>query len=70
MEDKGNAWGKFIEFSALAITSLLILKSLEDISGSLEKHILEKDLKEAEEKEEYEKCAIIRDKIKVLENGK
>lgn len=68
MKDKKDKidFENFIILSALALTGLMILKRLGDTDSSE----LYQELKEAEEKEDYEKCAIIRDKIKALENGR
>lgn len=68
MKDKKDKidFENFIILSALALTGLMILKGLGDTDSSE----LYQELKEAEEKEDYEKCAIIRDKIKALENGR
>lgn len=62
MKDKKKKtdFEEFIIMSALALTGLLILKEL----GGVDNSDLYQELKEAEEKEDYEKCAIIRDKIK------
>ena len=62
MKDKKKKtdFEEFIIMFALALIGLLILKEL----GGVDNSDLYQELKEAEEKEDYEKCAIIRDKIK------
>ena len=52
---------KMAEFFALAIADALGINLKQ-----IEKEVLEEKLKECESREEYEKCAVIRDKIKEI----
>jgi protein-arginine kinase activator protein McsA len=53
---------KMAEFFALAIADALGINLKQ-----IEKEVLEEKLKECESREEYEKCAVIRDKIKEIQ---